>query len=270
MYTQNLHTHGVLCDGKDEYESTVLRAIELGLTSIGFSGHSYTPYSDYSCMTPEKTAAYKKEIARLKEKYKDKIEVLCGLEFDMYSTDDMQGYDYIIGTVHYLKKGDGYVDFDRAADRVQAVIDEHFGGDGMKYAKTYYEQLAELPNYGKFDLVGHFDLISKHCEKRKFFDETSAEYKKYALDALHTLAEKIKVFEVNTGAIARGYRTSPYPNPFILKEIKALGCGITFGSDCHNNQFLTHHFDEAIELAKSCGFTEAQILTKDGFKGVKI
>ena len=41
MYPQNLHTHGIYCDGKDDYEDTVKRAIELGLSSIGFSGHSY-------------------------------------------------------------------------------------------------------------------------------------------------------------------------------------------------------------------------------------
>ena len=39
----------------------------------------------------------------MKEKYKAQIEVYCGLEFDMYSDDDMQGYDYLIGT-------DGVVD----------------------------------------------------------------------------------------------------------------------------------------------------------------
>ena len=48
-YTQNLHTHGVLCDGKDDYESTIRRAMELGFSSIGFSGHSYMSYSPTPC-----------------------------------------------------------------------------------------------------------------------------------------------------------------------------------------------------------------------------
>ena len=33
-YPQNLHTHGILCDGRDDYESTILRAMELGFTSM--------------------------------------------------------------------------------------------------------------------------------------------------------------------------------------------------------------------------------------------
>jgi histidinol-phosphatase (PHP family) len=271
FYPQNLHTHGVLCDGKNEYEDTVQKAIELGLTSLGFSGHSYTEYSNgLYCMTEENTPRYKKEIARLKEKYKDKLEIFCGLEFDMYSTDDMKDYDYIIGTMHYFKFGNNYVTFDRNPTAVQDVIDNYFDGDGMKYAKEYYRQFAELPNYGKFDLVGHFDIITKHSKTHTFFDETSPEYRKYALDCLHALAEKIDVFEVNTGAVARGYRDTPYPREFLLKEIQKLGCGVTLGSDCHDNRFLNHHFHEAAEFCKACGFKELQILTKEGFKGIPL
>ena len=42
MYLQNLHTHGKMCDGKDEYEDIVKRAIALNFDSIGFSSHSQT------------------------------------------------------------------------------------------------------------------------------------------------------------------------------------------------------------------------------------
>ena len=54
-YPQNLHTHGTLCDGRDDYESTVLRAMELGFTSIGFSGHSYMSYSPAHALSVEGT-----------------------------------------------------------------------------------------------------------------------------------------------------------------------------------------------------------------------
>ena len=177
FYTQNLHTHGVLCDGKNEYEDTVQKAMECGLTSLGFSGHSYTEYSKGAyCMTEEKTLLYKKEINRLKVKYKDQLEIFCGLEFDQYSTDDKKGYDYIIGTLHYFKFGNEFVTFDRSADWVKQVIDDYFNGDGLKYAKEYYRQFAELPKYGKFDLVGHFDLITKHSETHDFFNTNSPSF----------------------------------------------------------------------------------------------
>ena len=270
MYTQNLHTHGILCDGKDAYEDTVKTALELGFTSIGFSGHSYMSYSPSHSMSVAGTEDYKKEIARLKKAYEGIIDVFCGIEFDMYSEDDLKGYDYIIGSVHYLNIDGTYVGFDRSADEVKRVIDTYFGGDGMRYAKAYYKEAMKLPQYAKSDIIGHFDLITKHSETHNFFDTESKEYRDAALETLHYLAESCRVFEVNTGAISRGYRTTPYPAPFLLKELKSLGCGVVISSDCHDRRFLNYKFDEAIELVKACGFDEVLTLEKSGFVGHKI
>ena len=271
FYSQNLHTHSTFCDGKNDIESTVLKALEIGFTSIGFSGHSHCEYiKSSSSMSRENTLVYKKEIARLKEKYKDRIEIFCGLEFDQYSDDDKKGYEYIIGANHYLKLGSEFVGFDRDAKTVKFIIDEYFGGDGLKFAKEYYYQLAELPKYGKFDIVGHFDLISKNCEIFPLFDESSDKYKKYALDCLYALKEKIHIFEINTGAMARGCRTTPYPRSIILEEMVKAGVSFTIGSDCHDNEFLSYGFSDALKLCKECGVKELQIYTKGGFKGLSL
>ena len=264
-YPQNLHTHGTLCDGRDDYESTVLRAMELGFTSIGFSGHSYMSYSPAHSMSVEGTEVYKRTVRELARKYEGRIRVLCGIEFDMYSEDPLEGYDYIIGSVHYLKMGNEYVGFDRSADEVERVIRTYFDGDGMKYARKYYETLCDLPSYAKSDIIGHFDLITKHMETRHFFDTTSKEYRSYALEALHVLRESCNVFEINTGAISRGYRSTAYPEPFLLKEMKNLGCEIVISSDCHDNRALDCHFSEALDMARACGYTHVLTLEQDGF-----
>lgn len=271
IYPQNLHTHSTFCDGINDCEATVNKAIEIGFTSLGFSGHSYMSYGKKGIsMTQEGTPLYKAEIARLKEKYKDKIDIFCGLEFDQYSEDDRKGYDYIIGTNHYLKLGEEYIGFDRDSKTVKGIIDNYFNGDGVLFAKEYYTQLASLPQYGDFDIVGHFDILTKNCEMEPLIDETDARYRKYALDCFYALKDKISVFEVNTGAMARGYRKTPYPNPFLLKEMAKAGVGIVLGSDCHNKEFLSYGFAEAIELCKSCGIKELQIFTKGGFKGIPL
>ncbi len=270
-YNQNLHTHGILCDGKNEYEDTVKRAIALGFDSIGFSGHCYTQYPCASAMTKEGTERYKQEIRRLKEVYKDRIQIFCGIEFDMYSEEDLQEFDYVIGAVHYLKIGQEYVGFDRDAKTVEQVIQTYFGGDGMRYAKAYYETLSQLPQYAeKCDIVGHVDLITKHMETHPFFDTSSKEYQNLVFGAIDVLADSVGVFEVNTGAIARGYRTTPYPEPFILKELKKRGCGIVLSSDCHDNRFLNCYFEQALQLVKDCGFKEVLKLTEKGFEAYGI
>ena len=271
VYPQNLHTHTIFCDGKDDVEGMILHAEAQGLRSIGFSGHSHCHYvKSASSMSAETTKRYKEEIARQKKRYEGRMEVFCGLEFDQYSDDDLQGYDYVIGTNHYLKLGDEFVGFDRTKEQVKDIINKYFDGDGLRFAREYYRQLAQLPAYGNFDIVGHFDLITKNNENGELFDETSPAYQQYALECLHALAEKIHVFEINTGAMARGYRQTPYPRAFLLKEMQKLGVGITISSDCHDGRFLTHGFDRALELCKECGVQELQVLTKGGFKSIAL
>ena len=265
MFDQNLHTHGTFGDGKDPYENTIQVAIKLGFSAIGFSEHAHVDFSPLYCMTKENTPLYKAEIRRLQKKYADQIDVFCGLEYDLFSDDDCEGYDYIIGSVHGLELDGQIFPFDRNAEFVRSLIDTQFQGDGLRFAKKYYETLPLLNQNSKIDIVGHLDIITKNCELAPLFDWQGKQYQKYALEATHALAEKFKIFEVNTGAISRGYRTTPYPADFILKELKTLGCHVTISSDCHDNRYLDSHFPQTVELIKSCGFTEVAVLTKKGF-----
>lgn len=269
-YIQNLHTHSTFDDGKDTPEEMIKEAIKNKMQSVGFSGHSYAPYGLASCMTEEGTEAFKKEINSLKEKYKGELDIFCGLEFDMYSPTPKEGYDYLIGSMHYFKFDNGFVGFDKKAQDVQNVIDEYFGGDGLKFAKKYYETVAELPKYGSFDIVGHLDIITKNIELAPLFDTESPKYKAYATEAAEALAKKIPFFEINTGAISRGYRKTPYPSAYILKELNRMGAKIAITSDCHDKNYITQSFKEAEELALECGFKETYVLKKTGFEPQKI
>lgn len=268
---QNLHTHSTYCDGTDTLEEMIQTAIRKGFSSLGFSGHSYMYFKQDISMSLEGTERYKEEVLMLKEKYKNKLDIFLGLEFEMLSTEvDLSGYDYLIGATHYFNINGEMVGYDRSAADVKKVIDTYFNGNGMKYARAYYENLKRLPEYGDFDIIGHFDLVSKHAEKENFFDVESNEYKEYALAAAEALAGKIPYFEVNTGAIARGYRTTPYPSAFIMKELNRLGFKPLISSDCHNRENLDCHFRESAELLKQCGFTQLHILTNNGFKAIPI
>lgn len=269
-YKQNLHTHSTYCDGKDTPREMIEAAIKKGFDSIGFSGHSYMSYSPVTAMRPDTTPKYINEINALKNEYKGKIDIYCGIEHDMYSGTDLSLFDYSLGAVHYLLIGNEYVGFDRSVEVVDGVINKYFGGNGMAYAKKYYEELSKLPQYGKVDIIAHFDLVNKHLESRNYFDAGSDEYISYAVAAAKKLRNHIELFEVNTGAIARGYRTSPYPTVPILKELKALGFSAIISSDCHNSDMLDCHFAESEALLKECGFNEIIVLKEKGFEPISI
>ena len=265
---QNIHTHTIYCDGTDTPEQMIQAAIGKGFGGIGFSGHSYMFYSPEHSMSIDGTEAYKNEITALKEKYKGQIDVFLGLEFDQYSEVDLSGYDYLIGALHYLKIGDEFVGFDRCAQEVSGIIERYFDGNGMDFAKEYYRQLATLADHGKFDIIGHFDLITKNIEKINCFDIDSEKYLKYAITSMEALRGKIPFFEVNTGAISRGYRTTPYPAKNLIKKFREMGFGAIIPSDCHNAKYLDCAFSDAHILLSECGFREHYVLTDSGFKAV--
>lgn len=270
-YLQNLHIHTTYADGSDSPEQIVLKAIEKGFDSIGFSEHTYMEFSNYPYqMTIEDMTKYKNEIYSLKEKYKNQIEIFCGLEYELFSEVPVEGFDYLIGSVHYLDFEGKKIGFDRSVDEVRDFVNNNFGGDALKFAKRYFETLLLLPQKHSFDIIGHFDLLSKTNEQRHFIDTTSKEYLNYGYEAIHNLKGKIPLFEVNTGAISRGYRTTPYPQTEFLKEFKNCGFGVVITSDCHNKDFIDCYYNEAKELLLSVGFKTQFILTKDGFTEEKL
>ena len=253
MRLQNLHTHTSYCDGKDAPEVLIQRAIELGFSSLGFSGHIDMPFFEDYTMKPQDAEAYKKELALLREKYKDVIDVYTGIELDLFSEEPTHDYDYVIGSVHYVKKDGKYLACDLGLETQRDSIKNYFGGDALAYAKAYFDNVVLLSEKCRFDFVGHFDLLTKYRDTVDFFDTESDAYRRIAIDALHTVAEKHNIFEINTGAISRGYRKTPYPALDIMRYLAEHGGKAVITSDSHSTEALGTAFTLAYELAKEAG-----------------
>lgn len=268
---QNLHSHTTYADGKDKIEEIVVEAIRRGFDSIGFSEHTYLCYSSFpKQLTLADMDLYKKEIFCLKQKYQGKIDIFCGLEYDCYSDVHAYGFDYLIGSVHYLDVKGDIKTFDKGLEETLRFIEENFNGNSLEFAKKYFETVSLLPKKKDFDIIGHFDLITKNNEKGNFIDVSSKEYLYSGYEAIHALEGKIPLFEVNTGAIARGYMKTPYPQFEFLQEFKKCGFGVVITSDCHNKDFLDCYFEESRNMLISAGFKSRFILTDNGFKEVEI
>ncbi len=243
MIRCDLHIHSDYCDGKDRPEQIVRAAIARGLDCIGFSSHSYTFFDESYCMSKDKIPAYQAEIAALKEKYKDRIQILCGIEQDYYSTEPTDAYDYVIGSVHYLRCGDAYLPVDESKAILLDGIRQYFQNDVYALAECYFSTAADLVRKTGADIIGHFDLISKFNEEGALFDETHPRYVKAWQRALNQLLAADCAFEINTGAMARGYRTQPYPNADMRRYIKDRGGRLLLSSDSHSADTLCYAFD---------------------------
>ena len=102
------------------------------------------------------------------------------------------------------------------------------------------------------------------------FDEEDPRYWKPALETMEYLVKEGYAFEINTGAISRGYRTAPYPSKRLLRALREFGGSIVFGSDSHSVSTVCSYLPEAIELARECGFQTHCVLTKNGWQEVAL
>ena len=174
------------------------------------------------------------------------------INFDELKLPDMKG---IIKTDKSL-----YIYVDYGPDIMKWSIENIFGGDPLAFAESYFRDEARILKETDCDIVGHFDLLLKFNEKDPVFDESSPRYKAArdaALDRIFSDFRALKrepVFEVNTGAMARGYRTVPYPSMDSLQEIRRRGGRIVINSDCHNKDLLDYAFDEARDLVMKAGY----------------
>ncbi|MGM9551863.1 MAG: histidinol-phosphatase [Clostridia bacterium] len=231
---KDLHVHTTFCDGKNTPEEMVIQAIEKGIETIGFSAHSYTFFDESYCMKKERYKEYKAEIKRLQEKYRGKIEILLGIEQDFYSDASTEGFDYVIGSVHYLKKNGKYLPIDESEEIFIDIVKNYYNNDFYLLAEDYFDTVSSVVEKTGADIIGHFDLITKFNEKNRLFDEGDERYVKAYKKAVDKLIETGKVFEINTGAISRGYRTTPYPSEDILKYILQKGGRTMVNSDSHS------------------------------------
>ncbi len=251
MILQDLHTHTTYCDGKNTPEEMVLAAIEKGLSRIGFSGHCYTFFDERYCMSIPNVIKYMAEINVLKEKYRGKIEIRCGVEQDYYSNFSRMGFDYVIGSVHYVKVGEEYIPVDESAEILTAAAEKHFGGDIYALAEEYFRTVGDVLAKTGGDIIGHFDLISKFNEGGRMFDENHPRYVKAYTEAIDRLLPYEKPFEINTGAIARGYRTHPYPSKAQIKYIAENGGSFMLTGDTHAAENLCYEHEKWYKIYKS-------------------
>ena len=265
----NYHCHAQFSDGKSTAEEMVLAAIEAGCDSFGLSEHYVSQKGSSYSLKPEREGDYKAEIFRLKEKYKNDINLFLGTESD-YTSPIAKGYDYVIGSVHFFELDGEFVDVDHNAEKQIDAAKRYFGGDMVELACNYYEIMGKMADKFKFDIVGHFDLVTKFNEGGKLFDESDKRYIRAAEKALEKLVPTGAAFEINTGAISRGYRTQSYPNDYFLNLIREMGGAVTYSSDAHDARYALLGFEETLKRAKAAGFKSLRKLMPCGWTDVEI
>ncbi|SFV54922.1 Histidinol-phosphatase [hydrothermal vent metagenome] len=248
----DLHNHTTRCNhAEGSVEEYVLQAIKLGIDIYGFSEHAPMDFDSHYRLKFDEMNAYKSDILNAKEKYKQDIEILFG-----YEVDYLKGHmdtrvlnakvDYLIGSVHFIDKW-GFDNPEFIAGWKDKSIDEIW--------KAYFEAIENMAKTGYFDIVGHFDLI------KVFKFMPSSDIRILAKDALKAIKKSNMVLEINTAGMRKPI-AELYPSPLLLEEAYALDIPICFSSDAHAVEQIGFKYDEAINLAKSIGYTKAVTFEK--------
>lgn len=260
MIFQDLHTHSLFDDGSATLEDMVSSAIRRGLRSIGFSGHSPMPGSRWA-IPQDRLADYFSQARALQRKYRSLISVFCGLEWDISSDLPQYQTDYMIGSKHLLGSGSDAFEVDHCRETTAAGVKRLFDGDFEAAEDAYYAGYTRLLDAPRARIVGHYDLITKFDEERRFFRLAPSA----ALDMMEKLVKADKIFEVNTGAICRSGRITPYPSIPLLQALHEMGGRVTLSSDSHSTDALLFGFEAQLRSLKDCGFREIWLLSENGF-----
>lgn len=249
MFRADYHTHSNFSlDSDAPMENMIISAISKGLNEIAFTDHvdfdKRYPFTDYNQYIPY--------IIDLKEKYKDRINVVFGVEIglenkwsDLINPFSQQfPFDFIIGSSHAVQTKDLYFD------------QKEFFSDKTKYEaySIYFNELYKnILNCPNFNVYGHMDFVSRYG----MYDDNSLQYADYK-DIIDQILKKIisdgKGIEINTSGFRYGI-DAVYPSMDILRQYKNLGGEIlTCGSDSHTVSGVGAYIDYAYELAKAVGF----------------
>lgn len=255
-FLSNAHTHTTYCDGRSTVAETLAQARKLGFVSLGFSGHAHQRFDPRYCMSRAEQAAYLRELRALQARPDLGLRLWVGLERDRLAEPEHQPVDYVVASTHYLdtRLGLRRVAVDGDPEAMRAALERRFRGDGLALAREYYALHGAFLETSRPDIIGHFDLVCMHRERLSLFDEADPAYRRIALDALERAFRGGGTLEVNTGAMARGRMTAPYPAAFLLEAWREMGGAVTLTSDCHQAEKLDYAFPETLQMLMDAGY----------------
>lgn len=261
----HLHNH-FSCDSQSKTIDIAKKAKELGMQDICITNHVETfppeggegdfSYDEVMGRFPK----IRKEII-LAQKEFDDIKIKFGVELeyvkewmpDMGRFIDAMDFDFLIGSVHEV---DG-VNISNAdlCDPLYSKVDEKYA-----YSK-YFESMMKMVEWGKFSVVGHFDVFKKGGVK--YYGPFKPEkYKDQIIPILELMKKKGIGIELNTACMFEKCNEL-FPHPDILKWCFETGVEhYTIGSDAHEIEKIGQNFKEALQIAKEVGIKEISTYIK--------
>lgn len=262
----NYHTHSHYCDGKAPLRNFVERAVALGFTHLGFSGHAPVPFENNFSIDADRYKEYCDEVRSLQNEYADRITLLLGLEID-YIPGILDNFkpliesgclDYHIGSVHLVNRPEEpenlwFIDggkqetYDEGLERV-------FHGDIRKGVTAFFHQTNAMIESQRPTIVGHFDKIVMH-NRGRYFDYEEPWVQHLIGETVELIKECGCIAEINSRGLYKGRHTDFYPAQSTIKKMNDKRIPVLVGSDAHHPDDLDR-FEGAYDFLHEIGYKE--------------
>ncbi|MBP2079342.1 histidinol-phosphatase HisJ family protein [Oceanobacillus polygoni] len=245
MFDYHIHSD-FSADCKTPMETTIEKAISIGLEEICFTEHIDYDYPDKDWIFEFDLKQYDDRIKQVQQKYSDQIRIKKGVEIGLQP--------HLLGKYEALMQEEAF-DFVICSMHATAGMDLHsrefFKGKTVDEAyQIYYEELlACIRKFKSFSVLGHIDLVKRYTEEK-----SSNNFHEILEATFDEIIPAGKGIELNTSGYRYGLE-SGMPSPDILKLYKECGGEIiTVGSDSHVETTLAYQFKDAYELLDAIGF----------------
>jgi histidinol-phosphatase (PHP family) len=174
---------------------------------------------------------------------------VAGREDRMASLLDGRDWDYVVGSVHFLR--------DRSLDTKEYSI-WGAGESAERIWRRYFETVAEAARSGLYDVMAHPDLVKVWGSRAPLPD---GDLRRYYEPAVEAFAEAGVAVELSTA----GWRKpagEQYPALPLLEMVVDAGCPVALSSDAHVPDELGYEYERAAELLEQAGVTELAVFDR--------
>ncbi len=251
------HTHTPLCrHAEGEPEAFIEAAISAKLAEYGISDHAPAlpePFDDWRMLKSE-LPDYHLWIEKARAHADHRIIVKSGLECDwiqgceawIEELSASHPWDYLIGSVHYLKDWD----FDNPK-----WLGRWAETDLEATWARYWKEYVTMVNSGLFDIMGHPDLI------KKFGFHPQGDLRRFYEPVIQAMVDQGVAFELNTAGWFKKCAEQYPAHPFLEMAAEAQ-IPVLISSDAHRPNEVARKFPEALQLVNEVGIQNTCRFTK--------
>ena len=240
---KNYHTHTYRCHHASGSEEEYIKAaIKSGYTVLGFSDHSPwrydSSYVSHMRMKEGELEGYIKTLLKLKEKYKNQIDIKIGLECEYFEKyipwlkETLKTYpiDYIILGNHFDDTDETGIYYGRPLPKEKL--------------KKYVDDCIHAMETGLYSYIAHPDLVHYNRDDPFYTKEMT----RLCLEAKkHNMPLEFNLLGFS--------EHRQYPNNVFFNIVKEVGNKVIIGVDAHESQALadTKTYDKAKQYLEQLG-----------------